>query len=149
MAPAVALTHWPPLPHPLTPSLHMTWNRQLPCPLPQPKILLVSKLWSGATVLSEVRALSRGPWQVLAQTPARFSLLASLRGKVCMGSFLPACKGSQEATIQLHFFALPSGDGAWSHGSHMGLCAAQLEEASSTSPPLWTHYKTFPARGRE
>ena len=87
--------------------------------------------------------LSRGPWQVLAQTPARFSLLASLHGKVCMGSFFPTCKGSQEATIQLHFFTLPFGDRTWSHGSHVGLCAAQLEEASFTSLPLWTHYKTF------
>lgn len=136
MAPAVVLTHWPPPPVPLTPSLHMTWNRQLPFPLPQPKILLVSKLWSGAMVLSEVRALSRGSWQVLAPTPARFSLLASLHGKVCMGSFLPARKGSQEATIQLHFFTLPFGDRTWSHGSHVGLCAVQLEEASFTSLPL-------------
>lgn len=100
-------------------------------------------------VLSEVRAVSRGPWQVSAQTPARFSLLDSLHGKVCMGSFLPDHKGSQEATIQLHFFILPFGDGAWSRGGHVGLCAAQLEEASFISLPLWIHYKTFPAHGRE
>ena len=62
--------------------------------------------------------------------------LASLHGKVCMGSFLPARKGSQEATIQLHFFTLPFGDRTWSHGSHVGLCAVQLEEASFTSLPL-------------
>ena len=61
MAPAVVLTHWPPSPHPLTPSLHMTWSGQLLFPLPQPKILLVSKLWSGAMVLSEVRAFVQRP----------------------------------------------------------------------------------------
>lgn len=143
MAPAVVLTHWPPSPHPLTPSLHMTWSGQLLFPLPQPKILLVSKLWSGAMVLSEVRAFVQRPLASLAQTPARFSLLASLHGKVCMGSFFPTCKGSQEATIQSHFFTLPFGDRTWSHGSHVGLCAAQLEEASFPSLPLRTYYKTF------
>ena len=147
------LCFWPTGLHPLTIWLPVfIWPGMDSCHFPSlslSKILLVSKLWSGAIVLSEVKAVSRGPWQVLAQTPARFSLLASLHGKVCMGSFLPAHKGSQEATIQLHFFTLPFGNGAWSRRGHVGLCTAQLEEASLISLPLWIHYKTFPAHGRE